>query len=59
LYSGDEYFVDFVKYNNALWVCTKSHFGTDNPIETSEYWEKVVEYIAQEDSEYSTWLEYE
>ena len=60
LYSGDEYFVDFVKYNNALWVCIKSHFGTESPSDTSEYWEKVFEGgTVQDDSEYSTWLEYE
>ena len=59
LYSGDEYFVDFVKYDGALWVCIKSHFGTNVPSDNSQYWEKVIEGTIQEDSESSTWLEFE
>lgn len=45
LYSNDTYFIDYVTYNNTLWVCVKSHHssnssrpGADNGV----YWQQAT-----------------
>lgn len=42
LYSGDEYYVDFVSYEGALWVCVHTHFGTTAPDKSPKHWEKAL-----------------
>lgn len=44
LYSNDAYFIDYVAYDNSLWVCTKSHYASESaaPCEHSAHWQNAV-----------------
>lgn len=44
LYSNDTYFIDYVVYDNALWVCTSSHYSSEDvaPCPHSPHWQNAV-----------------
>lgn len=44
LYSNDAYFIDYVTYDNAIWVCIKSHYASESaaPCEHSAHWQNAV-----------------
>lgn len=46
-YVNDEYYVDFVSYNGALWGCIQSNISNDDntPLENSQYWVKILDGI--------------